>query len=496
MSNNKKDSGSKGFFKARNTKRGAASIAVTILVIAAIVLLNIVTGTLSTRYSLYADMTSNGAYRLQDATARFASTVEKDTDLYVLANENVFEGYGDYYVQANRLIRQLSESSGHINLKYIDLTTNPTFPAKYPDVDWSKSHLCLVVCGDRYRIIDAEDMFDYELDSSTYTYVVTDQHIEQALASAIMNVTSDNLTKVSLLTGQQEEDMTPFVNLLTNNAYDVQTLDLVTGSIPYDSEFLIIYAPAVDIDEDMTDIINKWLDNNGQYGHHLIYFPSDKHDTAEYPNLNSIVESYGMSVSFGYIYETDPNYKASTLNTALCSRFLYAEDDNTFTKDLPNPDIPVYLYYTMPIEITDSSAAKPLLTTSEKAFFGPMTDEVSEDFTPEYTTLNGAAIGRKSDGGLDGSSSSVVVIGSYDALSEGFLKYNSYNNAAYFVNIFNTLSESESAGVIIEGKKLDSNQLGAGSTASVLFISVLVRWIIPFGVLAAGLIIFFIRRHR
>ena len=163
---------------------------------------------------------------------------------------------------------------------------------------------------------------------------------------------------------------------------------------------------------------------------------------------------------------------------------------------MPDPDIPVYLYYTMPVNITDGDTAAPLLTSSEKAFFGPMQQDNADEFKPDYHAYNGAAMGTKNAGTSDGKSSHVMVFGSYDWLSEGFLKYNSYNNAAYFVNIFNTFGESAQTGVIIEGKKLDDTHLGADSAASVNFIGVLVRWIIPFGVLIAGLVIFLLRRFR
>ena len=115
------------FFKAKNTKAGALSIAITVFVIAAVIMLNIVAGILSSRYSLYADMTANDAYELQDSTSAFTASVDKDTEIFILANETVFEGYGDYYVQANRLIRRIAESSEKITLSYVDLTTDPTW---------------------------------------------------------------------------------------------------------------------------------------------------------------------------------------------------------------------------------------------------------------------------------------------------------------------------------------------------------------------------------
>jgi len=484
----------KSFLTARNTKKGALSVTITVLVIAAIVLVNVIVSSLSTRYSLYADLTSNSAYRLQDATAEYAASVSKDVKIIVLANETVFENYGDYYVQANKLVRQFAECSPKISLQYVDLTTNPKFPSNYPDVDWTKSHLILLVCGERYRVIDAEDLFDYEMDQTSYSYVISDQHIEQVLASSVLNLTADSLTTVSLLIGQAEEEADAFTKLLTDNAFAVEEVDLVTGSISEDSEFLIIYAPSVDIDEDMAATIQAWLINGGDYGHHLLYFPTDKKDVGEFPNLNALIENWGMSVDFGYIYESDATYIASSLNTALCSRYDYADD--TLTEDLPNADIPVYLYYTLPVNITDSVVAAPLLTSSEKAFFGPMQQDNTEEFEPDQHVYIGAAMGTKNAGTDDGQSSHVLVFGSYDWLSEGFLKYNSYNNAAYFVNIFNTLADRAQTGVIIEGKKLDDTTLGADSAASVSFVAALVRWVIPIGVLIAGLAVFLLRRFR
>lgn len=483
----------KDFIKSRNTRRGAISIALTALFIAAVIILNLITSALSSRFSLYLDATPNTAYRLQDTTSAVASAVTKDVHIYVLSNESVFEGNGDYYVQANKLIRQFSECSSHIDLSYIDLTTNPGFTSSYPNVDWSSSHLCLLTCGDRYTAIDAEDFFDYQTDSTTYTSYISGQHIEQALSSAVYNLTADSLTNVAFLSGQAEMEMTAFRKQLTDNAYKVTDVDLLTSTIPEDSDILVIMAPSVDIDEDMAKTISAWLENGGSYGHSLVYVPTDKLSVTNFPNLNSILSDWGMSVDFGYIYESDTTYIASSRKTPLCSRYNYCE--SIFNETLPNSDIPVYLSYTLPITITDSDTASALLTSSESSFFGPMSDP-DEDFSPDRHAYNGAAMGTKSDGATDEHSSHVIVIGSYEAFTEDFLKTNSYNNSAYFVNIFNTLTAHDSGGVIIEGKNLADSTLGEPSAAAVNLLAIVVRYIIPALVLIAGLVVWIRRRHR
>ena len=152
----------------------------------------------------------------------------------------------------------------------------------------------------------------------------------------------------------------------------------------------------------------------------------------------------------------------------------------------------------MPVNITDETMAKPLLKSSDKSFFFPrdMQEDAIKDFDPKTESLNGAAIGIRNDGTEGSKNSSVVVIGSYDALTTNYLSTTAYNNAAYFVNLFNTLSNRDDISVVIEGKDPSSNELGINSMNAIMFPSILVRFVIPIGVLVIGLIIWIRRRHK
>ena len=153
---------------------------------------------------------------------------------------------------------------------------------------------------------------------------------------------------------------------------------------------------------------------------------------------------------------------------------------------------------TMPISITDTTMAKPLLQSSEDSILFPMDmkEEDVESFDPEKQILNGAAIGIRNDGTDESKNSSVVVIGSYDALTSNYLSISSYNNAAYFVNLFNTLADRDDVSIVIEGKDPSANELGVTSMDAIAFPSILVRFVIPIAVLIVGLIIWIKRRHK
>ncbi|MBR1534949.1 MAG: Gldg family protein, partial [Ruminococcus sp.] len=425
MNNEKKTSKAKGGFKSflrsRGTRRGSLSVLITVLFIAAVVLVNIVLSAVTDKLPLYLDVTENSSYQLQPETKEYLAEITKPVDIYILQKETDFES-GDsssykYYVQANKLLHAMESSSDNVELHYVDLTAEPAFTSPYPQIDWTKSHIALVTSGDLYRAVDLTDMFTYDQEQYYYygTYVITQQNVEQSMMTAIMNVTTEDKTKVTVLTGQGEQSLTPLTTLLENNAYEVEEISLLNGSISDDSEYVIIYDPDLDIDEEIYTTLTKWLDNDGKYGHNLVYFPNDQHPLTDYPNLNALLADYGMAVEYGYIYETDESYVLPGANHYL-SIYDYG-DDTTYTDGLRNASIPVVMNLSMPITITDETMAKPLLLSSEKSFLLPLdlSDEETESFEPDYQVLCGAAIGQHNDGTDDSKNSSVIIIGSYEA---------------------------------------------------------------------------------
>lgn len=492
---------SKNFLKKRGA-RGAISIAVTVLFIVAVILLNIVLSAVTDKYPLYIDVTENASYQLQQETKDYLADISEPVDIYVLQKESDFES-GDsnnykYYVQANKLLHAIENSSDDITLHYVDITAEPTFTTPYTQIDWTKSHAVLITSGDLYRAVDMTDLFSFDQEQySTYgTLVINEQNVEQAIMTAIVNVTTADKTKVTVLSGQGEQDLTPFTTLLENNAYEVETVSLLNESISEDSEFVIIYDPDVDLDENAYTTLTKWLNNDGKFGHHLFYFPNDQHEVKDFPNLNALLADYGMQIEYGYIYENSDAHIIPGYNHYI-SLYDYS-DDTTYTDDLRNPNIPVVMMLTMPITITDDTTAKPLLQSSDESFLFPkdLKEEDVDSFDPETQVLNGAAIGTRNDGTEDSKDSSVVVIGSYDAVTTNYLNSSAYNNAAYFINLFNVLAQRDDVSVVIEGKDPSSTELGVTSQSSIAFPAILVRFVIPLAVLAVGLIIWIRRRHK
>ncbi len=490
----KKKGGLKKFFKSRKAKHGTIAVAIVAVVIALTILLNVICNLLVERFpALSFDLTSNQVFALQDDTSDYVSHLDKDVTIYVLADEDSFVANGKYFVQAEKFLNSMEDLSEHIKIKYVDVSKNPTFTSNYNNIDWSIStHVFLVECGEEYRVLDIKDCFEYDEESYYYygTMDITSSTVEQAIVTAMLNVTTDNKIVVDIISGNSEQDSTSIKELLENNAYQTNEVNLTTSDLDEDAKVAFLFAPSVDLDAPAIEKLEKWLNNSGDYGKSLIYVAN--YDVESTPNLDIFLEKWGIKMSDGIIFETDPNYLVS--NTYLVSLTNYNE---IFTEDLKNNSIPVISSYARGVEVTDTELATPVLTTSNSAGILPYSEKSNTewDYRSAITgdPLNVAAMGTQAN--TDSVESNVVVFGSFEMFSNSIMSYNSYNNSAFLVNAVNTLADRDNIGITIESKSMDTANLGidlAGQNALMILFVI----IVPIAVLVAGLVIWIRRRNK
>ena len=108
----KPNGGLKAFLKSRKAKHGTMAIAVIAVVIAITIVLNIVAALLVERFpNMVMDFTQENSFALEDDTIEYVSHLDKDITITVLALEDQFEETGSYYIQANKLLEKIENSS-------------------------------------------------------------------------------------------------------------------------------------------------------------------------------------------------------------------------------------------------------------------------------------------------------------------------------------------------------------------------------------------------
>lgn len=487
----------KKFMKSRKAKHGTVAMAITALVIVMVIVLNIIIGLLVNRFpDLELDLTSNNSFALQDDTIDYVSHLNNDVTVYILMEKDKFEGQGTYFVQAQKMLNKMaSKSDGKMKIKYVDLTSNPSFTSNYPNVDWQSSsanNIVLVESGKQYKVLTLTDCFEYDEQTYNYygTYSFTGTKIEQAVVTAILNVTTDDKVVVDMIKGNNEQDYSSLKSLLENNAYQVNDVSLATGDFDKDAKVAIMYAPSVDLDEKIVKKLSTWLSNDGKYGRSLIYVPTA--DMGEMPNLDDFLKEWGMSIDRGYVFETD---ETALVNAN--SPYAFTVSYGDYYKDnLKNSKIPVVVSESHAVDITDENTAHALLKTTNKAGVLPIDADKSWDYKDAITGNgeNVAAEGVMTN--EDKKSSRVVVFGSYIMFSDTIMKYNSFNNSAYFMNVINTIADKEDVGITIESKSIDNTELGITDVATQNTMLVVFVIVIPIAILVAGFVFWLRRRNR
>lgn len=487
----------KKFMKSRKAKHGTVAMAITALVIVMVIVFNIIIGLLVNRFpDLELDLTSNNSFALQDDTIDYVSHLNNDVTVYILMEKDKFESQGTYFVQAQKMLNKMaSKSDGKMKIKYVDLTSNPSFTSNYPNVDWQSSsanNIVLVESGKQYKVLTLTDCFEYDEQTYNYygTYSFTGTKIEQAVVTAILNVTTDDKVVVDMIKGNNEQDYSSLKSLLENNAYQVNEVSLATGDFDKDAKVAIMYAPSVDLDEKIVEKLSTWLSNDGKYGRSLIYVPTA--DMGEMPNLDDFLKEWGMSIDRGYVFETD---ETALVNAS--SPYAFTVSYGDYYKDnLKNSKIPVVVSESHAVNITDENTAHALLKTTNKAGVLPIDADKSWDYKDAITGNgeNVAAEGVMTN--EDKKSSRVVVFGSYVMFSDTIMQYNSFNNSAYFMNVINTIADKEDVGITIESKSIDNTELGITDVATQNTMLVVFVIVIPIAILVAGFVFWLRRRNR
>ena len=483
----------KEFLKSRKARYGAIATLIVIITIALVIVLNVVVNLLVGRFpNLKVDFTANQAYELNEDTVDYLSHLEKDVDIYILTPEDDFVKNGEYFVQAKNLLEKMeSASNGKLKVQYKNIVDDPAFTKKYSNVDWiSKKNVALVECDDRYKALTLEECFDYDEQYAEYGYYnFTGTKIEQAVVTANHTATTENKVTVDILTGNQEGDYSAIKTLLTDNAYQVNEVSLLKTNIDEDAKFVVIYAPAVDYDEDAIKKVSNWLENGGKYGRTLIYIPNSTNTTT--PNLSAFLEEWKLTLSDGFVFETSQDHLLNGV-----SEFAFITDyTEYYTENLKNPDIPVVALQSRGITINDENTAHSLLDSTDKAGIKPYNAPEDWDYKEAIKGEKISVAAESVKSGND-SKSSVIVFGSDKMFGKESMAINSFNNSSFLINVFNTISDKGDNSVTIESKSFENKELGITdkSTANAMLIIFVI--VLPLAIVIIGFVMWIRRRNK
>lgn len=463
-------------FNKKQWKYGSLSTAVIVIFIAVIVLLNIGVSLLDSKYSLRFDLTENKVFTVSDMTKNYLKELDKDVAITVLAEENDLSTATVYYKQIAETLRTYERLSDRITLDFVNPNTNPETVTKFRNLytgDLSDK-LIVIQCGDKIRALSQYDLIDYN-----QSYLSS--KAEQALTSAISAISSKDAIKIAVMSGDSADDVSAFTSALSASGYELEEIDSLTGEIPEDAAALLVPCPKNDYTAGTIDRIRAFLDKGGK---NLIYISSLYQNAT--PNLEALVEEYGMKIGGGYIHDIDDGNLVS-LGGGMYAVVSYISN-SYYTDGMQNPGLPIIIPFARPIEILQTASAEPLLTTADSSVVIPLDAEENIDvYSLPQSAQNVMAAGRKND-------SNVLVISSSLMLNGGLTSYSGYNNGEYPVSAVNKLTGKENSLAIV-AKDMTAKPLEMNLLQATLFKNA-AMYFVPLAIMVIGIVVWYRRRNR
>ena len=473
-----------GSIDKKSLKNGSYSMGITAIVIAVLVVINLIVGQIPEKYT-QVDVSTQKLYTISDTTVKYLKDMNTDVTIYHI----VQSGKEDSVLE--KMLTRYEEESKHIKVEKKDPVLYPNFTSQYTSDDVADNSL-IVVAGEKSKVISYSDLYETEMDYTTYQTNTTGFDGEGQIDSAISYVTSENLPVIYTLEGHEELELnSSLTDSLQKANYDVQSLNLLTqDAVLEDTGCLLIAAPQKDLSEEETQKIITYMEAGGKVMIFTEYTGTDM------PNLKSVLENYGVTTGDGVIMEGDtghyimqrPYYIVPTI------------DSSDITSDIKSNNRYVLAPISQPVktlsDYRDTLQISSLLSTSDEAYIKTdvqnMTTYEKEDSDEEGSFQVGVSVTEQVD---DDNTTQLVCFGCASLLDEATDQQVSGGNTDLVLAALGWMCENDAPVIDVTSKSLTMSYLTVPQFDAAYW-SIIVCGVIPVVFLLIGTVIWFKRRKQ
>jgi ABC-2 type transport system permease protein len=453
----------------RKLKKGGYTAILSVIVIAAVVVLNMIIGRLPEKVRQW-DMSSSQIYTLTKTTNDLVKDLDKDVTIYVVGDPSVVDK------RITSFVKRYEDLSSHIKVETLDSVLHPDQVSKLKAVDDS----LFVSCEANNKTESVPFSSIIKMDQASYynsgQIKETEFDGEGQLTSAISHVTNDVEKKIYVTEGHKEAIFGATVSdMLKKSNLTVTTLNLLTGGgIPKDCELLLMNAPESDLAADEKKMVSDYLSGGGNVMILAGYSETNR------PNLNEIINEFGLNLENGLaadtknFYQNNPYYIFPTIPAG--NELTQGTDAKSASLVLQSGAMTQLTTLPQGVEVT------PFMETSEGGML------ITADKQTKGTYLLGAVAKKTMDSGA----ACLTVLTTPSLIDEGVnTSFTNLNNMNIFMNAV-TANYPDVTNVSIPSKSLDVgyNTVTKGGLWGGLFV-----FVIPTLTLGTGLVIWLKRRR-
>lgn len=447
------------------------------------------------------DFTSNQLMSVGEVSEELLDNLDQDVRMVVLSDKETYEA--NHRFMPALLDEYVAKSNGHVSLEYVNPVNVPTIYTELDPENFSNLSAGQLVikneANDRMKVLKDADYYSTQINQQTFQQQVTGYKAESSISGAINYVTLDSIPTVFFTNGHGEVELdsefTYFNSLLTNNGFDVDTINLATaGEVPEEASILVMLAPDNDLTAPEAEVVLDFLRRGGGF-----MFAAGPFSVKSMPNLNYVLSEYNVTLNNDRVRETDTDrYFYDNPNTMAVT----APANGITPQKLDRSVLIMDSYHVEALTNTvDWIEVKSLLETSD---LGARESEgIAENLSTEAVQTVGLMIENR--GFMDGKAitkpARMVVLGSASLFADqtfGQIGFTSWYNYSLTYSMMNWLSNNEAntSTLLIRDKELVNYNLSAVTSQTPLNVSaVIATIIIPVALLIGAIVVYRRRKH-
>ncbi|HEY7211930.1 MAG TPA: GldG family protein [Bryobacteraceae bacterium] len=450
---------------ARQARYGATASLYTIVVIAALVIVN----WLGNRYNKSFDTTSNKRFTLSQETQRIVKNLKQDATITYIDKASGFN-------TAKPMLDRYANLSPKVHIQYIDYQKQPTVARAY---------------GLRYAGTAYVEMGQRREEAKS----VNEEGITGAFLKDLKGV-----RKVCFVSGSQEHaldatdgnGLSQFKTLVERDNYQPQAVTLLDKTaIPSDCNVLVVAGPQTDYTANEVSAIKNYVENGGRVML-LLDPPLDfgRQHTAENTALANLLESWGVTLDKDLVLEQNPMGQLFGFGPEI--PLVSSYESHPIVSDLKNSFTGFPVARSLEVKNTDKVTNQKLFSTSDRAIATTKlsTNEVNSSDPSNKKGPFVLGVAGSYNTGKPNSTGRFVVIGSSGFLANSMLGFQSNRDLA--LNTINWLSSDEDL-ISIRPKEPEDRRLNVSQRQMNTFAYVDLIGI-PLLIIIGGVTIFLKRR--
>ena len=286
-------------------KHGTLSVVLTVFVIAAIVIVNIIFSALAYKKNWYIDLTKEQLYELSDAGREMLNEVEGDITVHFCAPYDDIEA--DYYGNmVFELVKQMADEYENITYDHIDILKNPSAVTKYKSstADAVSPSDIIVESGSEFRKFTLEAMFVFDTEDKSYPWAFNG---EKKLISAMAQITQAE-TPIAYFTNTHGESLSAtLLDLFDTAGYEIRPIDLTKEDFDEKARLIVICDPIYEFEgisaatagrKSEIEKLDDFLDG---FGNVMIFRDPD---TGDLPELDEFLVEWGIEFDNSLLKDT------------------------------------------------------------------------------------------------------------------------------------------------------------------------------------------------